>query len=185
LLLPPLPTTRCRRLVLKYLSPVLKYLSLVLKYQKDLFATSSANNALPPLPPPPPSPHHPAPDGRRKGRIRDRIACSSASLHLHTPAYVSIRQHTLACEFATESRAALHRCTSIRQHTTAFVRIRQHANSRQNHVRPAPWCGAAYAPDAPRMPRQHTSAYAPDAPRMPKMLKEHPSPHAPHADGCS
>ncbi len=57
--------------------------------------------------------------------------------HLHTSAYVSIRQHTLA-----EDTSAY---VSIRQHTSAYVSIRQHTIRQHTSVHV--------------IIRQHTSAY--------------------------
>jgi hypothetical protein len=70
------------------------------------------------------------------------------SIHQHTSAYVSIRQHTQPHNAPAPAApsAQPHTCVSIRQHSSAFVSIRQHTSAFVSI-------------------RQHTSAYLPHPPR--------------------
>ncbi len=55
-----------------------------------------------------------------------RLRAESRAAHLHTSAYVSIRQHTSACVSIRQHTSAY---VSIRQHTPAYASIRQHTSA--------------------------------------------------------
>ncbi len=89
---------------------------------------------------------------------------SALALLLHTPAYVSIRQHTSATRSITLADlssflifAARLRCCCIRQHTSAHVSIRQHTSAYVFDLRSA--LALLLHTSAYVSIRQHTSAY--------------------------
>jgi hypothetical protein len=92
--------------------------------------------------------------GSREKSRRASALSPRAATHLHTTAYVSIRQHTSA-EESRRASALSPRCYPpadgrIRQHMSAYVSIRQHTSayvSRRQHT-------SAYVSI-----RQHASAY--------------------------
>jgi hypothetical protein len=77
------------------------------------------------------NPHH-LTYGRACEKLRETPRKPNFRMYLHTSAYVSIRQHTSACEKLRETppnfRMYLHTSAyvSTRQHTSAHVSTRQH-----------------------------------------------------------